>query len=46
VVTNTIPLGERASKSKRIQALSVSGIFAEAIKRVYERGSVSELFLD
>ena len=46
VVTNTIPLGERASKSNRIKALSVSGIFAEAIKRVYERGSVSELFLD
>ncbi len=45
VVTNTIPLTEEAKKSGKITVLSVSHLLGEAIKRVYQRGSVSELFI-
>jgi ribose-phosphate pyrophosphokinase len=45
VVTNTIPLSEAAKKSGKITVLSVSHLLGEAIKRVYQRGSVSELFI-
>ena len=45
VVTNTIPLSEEAKKSGRVTVLSVSHLLGEAIKRVYQRGSVSELFI-
>jgi ribose-phosphate pyrophosphokinase len=44
LVTNTIPLGNEAKKSKKIKVLSVSKLFGEAIIRVYRRESVSELF--
>jgi ribose-phosphate pyrophosphokinase len=44
LVTNTIPLGNKAKKSKKIKVLSVSKLFGEAIIRVYRRESVSELF--
>lgn len=44
LVTNTIPLGKEAEKSKKIKVLSVSKLFGEAIIRVYRRESVSELF--
>ena len=45
VVTNTIPLSEAAAKSGKVTVLSVSHLLGEAIKRVYKRGSVSELFI-
>jgi ribose-phosphate pyrophosphokinase len=45
VVTNTIPLSEAAEKSGKVTVLSVSHLLGEAIKRVYQRGSVSELFI-
>jgi len=45
VVTNTIPLSEEAKKTGKITVLSVSHLLGEAIKRVYQRGSVSELFI-
>ncbi len=45
VVTNTIPLSKAAEKSGKITVLSVSHLLGEAIKRVYQRGSVSELFI-
>jgi ribose-phosphate pyrophosphokinase len=43
-VSNTIPLSKEAESSKKIKVLSVSKLFGEAIKRVYRRKSVSELF--
>lgn len=45
VVTDTIPLSKEAVKSGKVTVLSVSHLLGEAIKRVYQRGSVSELFI-
>ncbi|TFG57599.1 MAG: phosphoribosylpyrophosphate synthetase, partial [Deltaproteobacteria bacterium] len=44
VVTNTIPLGEKAA-CKKIQVLSVAGLLGEAIKRIHFNDSVSSLFV-
>jgi ribose-phosphate pyrophosphokinase len=45
VVTNTIPLGRKASESAKIKVISVAEILGEAIKRVYFSRSVSSLFV-
>ena len=45
VVTDTIPLNERAKKCKRIKVLSVSGLLSEAVRRIYYNDSVSSLFI-
>lgn len=45
IVTDTIPLGERALKCKRIKVLSVSGLLSEAVRRIYYNDSVSSLFI-
>jgi ribose-phosphate pyrophosphokinase len=45
VVTNTIPLSERAKACPKIRQLSVSGLLAEAIRRIHEERSVSSLFV-
>lgn len=42
VVTNTIPLNGKYSS--KIRVLSVAGLLAEAIERIYKRASVSEMF--
>ncbi len=44
VVTDTIPLAVEAAKCKKIRQLSISSLLAEAIRRVYNKGSVSSLF--
>ncbi len=44
VVTNTIPLGAKAS-CKKIRTLSVAGLLGEAIKRIHFQDSVSSLFV-
>lgn len=44
VVTNTIPLSPTAKALDNIKVLSVGQLFAEAIKRISEHRSVSELF--
>jgi ribose-phosphate pyrophosphokinase len=43
MVTNTIPLAP-AMKSKRIEVLSVAPLISEAITRIHDGRSVSELF--
>jgi ribose-phosphate pyrophosphokinase len=43
VVTDSIPLGEE-KKSKKIKTVSVSKLFAEAIKRIHFEQSISVLF--
>jgi ribose-phosphate pyrophosphokinase len=43
--TNSIPLSKEARKSKRIQALSIAGILAEAIRAINGETSVSGLFV-
>jgi ribose-phosphate pyrophosphokinase len=45
VVTDTIPLGDRARVCPKIKQLSVSSLLAEAIRRIHEERSVSSLFV-
>ena len=44
VVTDTIPLGDKAKKRGSIKVLSVSDMLGEAIKRIHRDESVSSLF--
>ncbi|OPY85284.1 MAG: Ribose-phosphate pyrophosphokinase [Smithella sp. PtaU1.Bin162] len=45
VVTDTIPLSERAAGCPKIKVLSVSGLLSEAVRRIYYNDSVSSLFI-
>ncbi len=45
VVTNTIPLREKVSKTDKITILSVAKLLGEAIKRTHTESSVSSLFI-
>lgn len=44
VVTDTIPLGQKAQKLGCLKVLSVSSMLGEAIKRIHRNESVSSLF--
>jgi len=46
VVTDTIPLSEEARACKRIRQLSVAGLLAETILRIFTEDSVSSLFIE
>jgi ribose-phosphate pyrophosphokinase len=46
VVTDTIPLGDDARNCPKIRILSVSGLIAETILRIYTEESVSSLFIE
>jgi ribose-phosphate pyrophosphokinase len=45
IVTDTIPLTDRAKAFKKIKVLSVSGLLSEAVRRIYYNDSVSSLFI-
>jgi len=45
IVTDTIPLGEKAEVCKKIKVLSVAGLLGESIKRIHNADSVSSLFV-
>ncbi len=45
VITDTIPLNEIASTSRKIKILSLAGLLAEAIRRIHCNESVSSLFV-
>lgn len=45
IVTDTIPMQEKAKSCKRIKVLSVSGLLSEAVRRIYYNDSVSSLFI-
>jgi len=45
IVTDTIPLNARARGLSKIKVLSVSGLLADAIQRIYNEDSVSSLFV-
>ena len=45
IVTDTIPLNDRAKHCKKIKVLSVAGILGEAVRRIYYNDSVSSLFI-
>lgn len=46
VVTDTIPLQDKAKNCPRIRCLSLSTMIAEAIRRISGAGSLSRMFLD
>lgn len=45
IVTNSIPLGPKAEKCKRIKVLSVAHLIGEAIRRTHDEKSISSLFV-
>ncbi len=45
VVTNTIPLNEKAKRCSKIIVLSIAELLGETIKRIYHSDSVSNLFV-
>jgi len=45
VVTNTIPTGDKLEHCAKLRSLSVAGLLAEAIRRIYGDESVSSLFV-
>ncbi len=45
IVTDTIPLQDRAKACNRITVLSVASLLTEAVKRIYYNESVSSLFV-
>lgn len=45
VLTDTVPLGEKAALTDKIRVLSVAELLAEAIRRIHEDESVSSLFV-
>jgi len=45
VVTDSIPLGEKVGDHSFFKVLSISGILAESIQRIYRDESVSSLFV-
>ena len=46
VVSNTIPLDERAAACDRIRQLSIAELIAESIRRISQEESIGELFMD
>ncbi|MEN3046253.1 MAG: ribose-phosphate pyrophosphokinase [Candidatus Hydrothermales bacterium] len=44
IVTNTIPIPHH-KRFKKLEILDISGLLAEAIKRIHEEVSISELFI-
>jgi ribose-phosphate pyrophosphokinase len=45
LVTDTIPLGDKATKCPKIKVLSVAGLLAKAIHNIHTESSVSVLFV-
>lgn len=45
VLTDTIPMGDKETMTSKITMVSVSGLLAEAIRRIHEDESVSSLFV-
>jgi len=46
VVTDTIPLSDRAQQCSRIRQLSVADLLGETIRRIHEDESVSSVYMD
>jgi len=46
IITDTIPLSEEAKHCKKIRAITLSHMIAEAIRRISGAGSLSRMFLD
>ena len=46
VVTDTIPLDERAAACSRIRQLSIAELLAESVRRIHDEESIGQLFMD
>ena len=46
VVTDTVPLSDKAKKSLKIRCVSVAGLIGESINRIYLGQSLSSMFVD
>ena len=46
VVTDTIPLDERAKQCQRIRQLSIAELLAESVRRIHDEESIGSLFMD
>ena len=46
VVSNTIPLDDRATACERIRQLSISELIAESMRRIHQEESIGALFMD
>jgi ribose-phosphate pyrophosphokinase len=44
LITDTIPLGDKADRTSKIKVITVADLLAEAIRRIHEDESVSSLF--
>jgi ribose-phosphate pyrophosphokinase len=45
ICTNSVPISNEKKEKCRLTVLSLAPLIGEAIRRIYERRSVSELFL-
>lgn len=45
IVTDSVPLHDRAKECTKMKVLTVSGILSEAVRRIYYNDSVSSLFI-
>ena len=45
IITNTIPLRDRATSCRKIKQLSVARLLGQAIRSIHEETSVSSLFV-
>jgi ribose-phosphate pyrophosphokinase len=46
VVTDTIPLDERAAACAKIRQLGIADLIAESIRRIHSEESIGSLFMD
>ncbi len=46
VITDTIPLSDHIAECKKVRQLSLSGLLAQAIKRINDEESISSMFSD
>ncbi len=44
VITNSVPLNGKARLTKKVKVLSVASLLGEAVRRIHEERSISELF--
>ncbi|MBN1794973.1 MAG: ribose-phosphate pyrophosphokinase [Candidatus Omnitrophica bacterium] len=45
-VTNTIPLDDRKKRCSKIEMITIASLLAEAIQRIHNEASISELFVE
>jgi ribose-phosphate pyrophosphokinase len=44
IITNSVPLNGKSRQTKKVKVLSVASLLGEAVRRIHEEKSISELF--